>query len=258
MLEITTIEKSYGKEVQVLKNVSFSLAPSEIIGLIGASGAGKSTIGRILANLEVADKGSILFENQQLIKMSAKKRRQLSKDIQMIFQDPYSALSSRMTVKELIEEALLILKIESSKMARLTLIKEALKLVSLDPDHYLGRYPHELSGGERQRVGVARAIVCNPKLIVADEPTSMLDTSLRLELIALLKSLNEKKGTAFIFITHDIALTQNFCQRLLVLNEGQIVEQGSTEDIILHPKHDFTKKLLSALRKLEAREEVYL
>lgn len=258
MLEIKNLEKSYNSSTKVLKNVSFSLAPSEIIGLIGASGAGKSTIGRILANLETADNGSILFQNQQLVKMPSKKRRKLSEDIQMIFQDPYSALSSRLTVKELIEEALIILKLEPSKTIRLELIKDALRLVSLDPDHYLERFPHELSGGERQRVGVARAIVCNPKLIIADEPTSMLDTSLRLELIVLLKSLNEKKGTAFIFITHDIALTQNFCQRLIVLNQGQIVEQGATDKVILHPEHDFTKKLLTALRKLEAREDVYI
>lgn len=258
MLVIESLEKSYNKENKVLQDVSFELARNEIIGLIGASGAGKSTVGRILANLEDADAGSILFEGQQLVKMSAKKRRALSKDIQMIFQDPYSSLSPRMKIRDLIEEALIILKLENNKEKRLELVKESLELVSLDPKKYLDRFPHELSGGERQRVGIARAIVCNPKLIIADEPTSMLDTSLRLELITLLKQLNEKRGTAFIFITHDIALTQNFCNRLIVLNEGRVVDVGRTKDVINNPTHEFTKKLIHALQTLEAREDINL
>lgn len=258
MLQITALEKSYNKETKVLKDVSFHMAQSEIIGLIGASGAGKSTVGRILANLEEANSGSILFEGQQLHKMSQKKRRMLSKDIQMIFQDPYSSLSSRLKVRDIIEEALIILNIEPDKDKRLQLVTDAMELVSMDPKKYLERYPHELSGGERQRIGIARAIVCNPKLIIADEPTSMLDTSLRLELIALLKHLNEKCGTAFIFITHDIALTQNFCNRLIVLNEGSVVDEGPTMQVITEPTHDFTKRLIHALQTLEAREDINL
>ena len=258
MLDIRHLEKSYDKQSKVLKGVSFQMAPSEIIGLIGASGAGKSTVGRILANLEQANGGEVLFEGQDLVKMSKKKRRMMSKDIQMIFQDPYATLSGRMRVKDLIEEALIILKIEPDATKRLAMIKEALTLVSLDADKYLMRYPHELSGGERQRIGIARAIVCNPKLIIADEPTSMLDTSLRLELIALLKDLNQKRGTAFIFITHDIALTQHFCNRLIVLNDGFIVDEGNTNDVINHPTHDFTKRLIHALQILENGEAVYL
>lgn len=258
MLEIRNLEKSYDKHSKVLKNVSFHLDTSEIIGLIGASGAGKSTVGRILANLEQADHGAILFEGQDLVRMSKKKRRQLSKDIQMIFQDPYATLSSRMKVKDLIEEALIILKLEPDAQKRLALVKEALDLVALDSKKYLNRYPHELSGGERQRVCIARAIVCNPKLIIADEPTSMLDTSLRLELINLLKNLNKIRGTAIVFITHDIALTQQFCQRLIVLNDGEIVDEGKTNEVISNPTHDFTKKLIQALQTLEVGEEIYL
>lgn len=258
MLDIRNLEKSYDKQSKVLKGVSFQMAPSEIVGLIGASGAGKSTVGRILANLEQANGGEILFEGQDLVHMPKKKRRLMSQHIQMIFQDPYATLSARMRVKDLIEEALIILKIERDAAKRLAMIKEALTLVSLDADKYLMRYPHELSGGERQRVGIARAIVCNPKLIIADEPTSMLDTSLRLELIALLKTLNEKRGTAFIFITHDIALTQHFCDRLIVLNDGKIVDEGKTNDVIQRPTHEFTKRLIHALQILENGEAVYL
>ena len=258
MLAIHNLEKVFGKDVHVLKDVSFSLEEGEILGVIGASGAGKSTIGRILANLEKPTAGEILFDGQDLAKMSSKKRRQMSQNIQMIFQDPYSTLSSRLKVKDLIEEALIILKIEKDAAKRLTLIQEALELVSLDPMKYLDRFPHELSGGERQRICIARAIVCNPKLIIADEPTSMLDTSLRLELIALLKNLNEKRGTAFLFITHDIALTQHFCDRLIVLNDGEIVDSGETKQVINHPTHAFTKKLIHALQKLESGEVVNL
>jgi len=258
MLTINGLRKSYGKTAKVLNDVSFHMESSEIIGLIGASGAGKSTVGRILANLERADHGEILFEGQDLTKLPTKERRKLSRAIQMIFQDPYATLSPHMKVKELIEEALIILKMEPDASKRTVLIRKALEDVSLNPDRYLERFPHELSGGERQRVGIARAIVCNPKLIIADEPTSMLDTSLRLELIELLKKLNVQRGTAFLFITHDIALTQHFCNRLIVLNNGEIVDEGLTHDVINYPTHTFTKKLIHALQLLEGGEGVYL
>lgn len=258
MLNVHNLQKNFTKDVAVLKQVSFSMEEGEILGVIGASGAGKSTIGRILANLEKPTGGEILFDGEDLATMSSKKRRLMSKHIQMIFQDPYSTLSSRLKVKDLIEEALIILKLQPDAAKRLEQVKEALELVSLDPAKYLDRFPHELSGGERQRICIARAIVCNPKLIIADEPTSMLDTSLRLELISLLKNLNEKRGTAFLFITHDIALTQHFCDRLIVLNDGEIVDAGETKHVINYPTHAFTKKLIHALQKLESGEVVHL
>jgi len=256
LLEVKHIKKTFGRtkfhQVEVLKDVSFDLATGEIIGLIGASGAGKSTIGRILAGLETATDGAMFFEGENIFLMKSKQRRALAKQIQMVFQDPYEALSSRMTIKQLVAEPLIIQEIEKgNEEKREQLIREALMNVSLDPDKYLHRFPHELSGGERQRVGLARAFVCKPKLIIADEPTSMLDTSLRLELIELLKKMNEQFGISYLFVTHDIALTKNFCNRLIVLQHGKIVEQGDTDDIIEHPSHPYTQSLIQALHQLE-------
>ena len=257
-VRIEKLMKIYGHsksdKVAVLKNVSFSFEQGEIIGLIGASGAGKSTIGKILAGLEVPSKGQIFFENTELTKLKPKERRRLAKDIAMIFQDPYESLSPRMKIWQLIEEPLVILGLETNKEKRMQLVREALRVVSLDPDKYLDRFPHELSGGERQRVGVARAFVCKPRLIIADEPTSMLDTSLRLELVALLKQMNVDYGISYVFITHDIALTKGFCDRIIVLHQGEIADQGPTEDVIEHPTHPFTKSLIEALLILETHE----
>lgn len=261
LVKVDHLMKIYGHsksdKVAVLKDVSFSFEQGEIIGLIGASGAGKSTIGKILAGLEEPSSGKIYFEDIELTTLKAKERRSFAKHIQMIFQDPYESLSSRMKIFELVEEPLIIQKIEPVKEKRLQMVREALAFVSLDPDKYLNRYPHELSGGERQRIGVARAFVCKPKLIIADEPTSMLDTSLRLELIQLLKRMNEQFNISYIFVTHDIALTNGFCDRIIVLHQGEIVDEGPTEQVINEPTHPFTKSLIKALLILERQEGVF-
>lgn len=255
LVKIEHLMKIYGHsrsdKVAVLKDVSFSFEQGEIIGLIGASGAGKSTIGKILAGLESPSSGSIYFEDVELTALKTKQRRSFAKHIQMIFQDPYESLSPRMKICDLVEEPLIIQQIEPNTEKRLQLVREALSFVSLDPNKYLDRYPHELSGGERQRVGVARAFVCKPKLIIADEPTSMLDTSLRLELIQLLKRMNEEFNISYVFVTHDIALTNGFCDRIIVLHQGEIVDEGTTEQVINEPTHPFTKSLIEALLILE-------
>ena len=255
LVDIKNVKKLYGRskreQTAILNDVSFSINEGEIVGLIGASGAGKSTIGKIIAGLEDVSHGQIFFDSVELTALSSKKRRDLAKHIAMIFQDPYESLSSRMKISELVEEPLIIQRLQPDKEIRLQIVREALAFVSLDPDKYLDRYPHELSGGERQRVGVARAFVTRPKLIIADEPTSMLDTSLRLELIQLLKKMNELYNITYLFITHDIALTKGFCDRILVLNDGAIVDSGPTEEVIEFPAHPFTKSLLEALLLLE-------
>lgn len=250
LLDIRQLRKTYrdsSKEKEVLKGVSFSINKGKTIGIVGLSGAGKSTIGKVIANLEQADSGQIWYEGQDLVSLNGTKRRVAAESISMVFQDPYEALSSRMRIADIVAEPLIIQNKGFSKLEIERKVDEALSNVSLTPDKYARRYPHELSGGERQRVGLARAFISEPKLLIADEPTSMLDSSLRLGLLACMTSLKEKYNTATLFITHDIALTLDFCDELIVLSDGEIVEQGAPKEMIKHPQHPFTKQLVNAL-----------
>lgn len=251
LLSVKDLKKSYthagGRPKPVLRGVSFDVGPHETVGIVGASGAGKSTIGRIIANLEQADGGSIRYGSQDLVRLHRKRRREAGKSISMVFQDPYEFLSPRMRVAQLVAEPLAVRREHRDKEALRARVYQALAEVSLDPDKYAHRYPHELSGGERQRVGLARAFVSRPQLLVADEPTSMLDASLRLDLLACMAELQRKHGTAIIFITHDLALTYNFCDRLIVLDDGEIAEEGAPDRLIDHPQHPFTRSLIEAL-----------
>ncbi|ALS24977.1 ABC transporter ATP-binding protein [Paenibacillus naphthalenovorans] len=257
LLHVSDLHKAYTapgaafRQEAVVKGVSFSIAEGETVGLVGASGAGKSTIGRMIAGLEQPDSGTIKVMGQDILALKGKARRQALRPIQMIFQDPYESLSPRMTIEQLVCEPLVIQRLYSGdKRARRELVREALAEVSLSPDRYMDRYPHELSGGERQRVGLARAFIVRPRLIVADEPTSMLDPSLRLDLLDVMKRLRQRHGLSYLFITHDIALTRHFCDRMLVLEQGVIVESGSTDAVIDDPQHPFTKRLIGALLEL--------
>lgn len=251
LLSVNGLKKSYphagGRPKAVLKGVSFDVMPRETLGIVGASGAGKSTIGRIIANLEQADGGSIYYRNRDLASLHRKSRREAGQSISMVFQDPYEFLSPRMRVEQLVAEPLIIRKERGDPQELRARVHRALADVSLDPEKYALRYPHELSGGERQRVGLARAFVSRPLLLIADEPTSMLDASLRLDLLACMTELQSKHGTAILFITHDLALTYRFCDRLIVLDEGQIAEEGTPARLIDHPRHPFTRSLIDAL-----------
>jgi len=256
LLQVRNVDKTYpsgagsGKG-KVLDGISFDIRSNETVGLVGVSGAGKSTVGRILAGLEQPDGGSIRFEGHEVLALKGRQKKLALMPLQMIFQDPYESLSPRMTIEQLVSEPLVIQKVDGKdKQARRERVREALAEVSLSPDKYMSRYPHELSGGERQRVGLARAFICRPRLIVADEPTSMLDPSLRLELLELMNGLRRRHGTSYLFITHDIALTRHFCDRMLVLDQGSIVESGSTEQVIDRPEHPFTQRLIQALLEL--------
>ncbi|MED1795490.1 ABC transporter ATP-binding protein [Brevibacillus nitrificans] len=259
LLQVQALRKTYAikgsnkYKMTVLDGVSLSIKPNETVGLVGASGAGKSTIGRIIAGLESSDSGQLIYRGKDLQRMSAKERKEATSSIQMIFQDPYESLSPRMTIEQLVAEPLVIQKLYAKEPEqRRQAVREALAEVSLSPDRYLQRYPHELSGGERQRVGLARAFITRPKLIVADEPTSMLDTSLRLDLLQLMKELSERHGIAYLFVTHDLALTRGFCDRLLVLDQGKVVETGTPEEITEQPQHPFTQGFIAALLELDS------
>ncbi|MDR7315829.1 ABC transporter ATP-binding protein [Brevibacillus nitrificans] len=259
LLQVQSLRKTYAikgsnkYKMTVLDGVSLSIKPNETVGLVGASGAGKSTIGRIIAGLETSDSGQLIYQGKDLQRMSAKERKEATSSIQMIFQDPYESLSPRMTIEQLVAEPLVIQKLYATDPEqRRHAVRVALAEVSLTPDRYMQRYPHELSGGERQRVGLARAFITRPKLIVADEPTSMLDTSLRLDLLQLMKELSERHGIAYLFVTHDLALTRGFCDRLLVLDQGKVVETGTPEAITEQPQHPFTQSFIAALLELDS------
>lgn len=259
LLQVRALRKTYAikgsnkYKMTVLDGVSLSIKPNETVGLVGASGAGKSTIGRIITGLESSDSGQLIYQGKDLQRMNLKERKEATSSIQMIFQDPYESLSPRMTIEQLVAEPLVIQKLYAKESEqRRQAVREALAEVSLSPDRYLQRYPHELSGGERQRVGLARAFITRPKLIVADEPTSMLDTSLRLDLLQLMKELSERHGIAYLFVTHDLALTRGFCDRLLVLDQGKVVETGTPEEITEQPQHPFTQGFIAALLELDS------
>lgn len=258
LLEIQSLNKSYrdrsafSHTANVLNGIHFTVGENETVGLVGSSGAGKSTIGRIIAGLEHADSGRMLYQGYDVLALKHKERRTVTNSIQMIFQDPYESLSPRMTIEQLIVEPLVIQKLyKNEPEKRRQLVRATLAEVSLTPpERFMNRYPHELSGGERQRVGLARAFICQPRLIVADEPTSMLDSSLRLDLLQLMNQLRERHQISYLFITHDIALTHSFCDRLLVLDKGEIVESGTPQDVIERPQHPYTQRLIGALQQL--------
>jgi ABC-type glutathione transport system ATPase component/ABC-type dipeptide/oligopeptide/nickel transport system permease subunit len=243
-LEVIEVRKSFrgrgwrSPRHVVLDGVSFTVGAGEAVGLVGGSGVGKSTLARMVVGLDRPDKGQILFDGL----------------LHLIFQDPYDSLPPSMRVQDIVAEPLAIYR-AGTPSERTALVRLALEETALTPvDRFLDRYPQELSGGERQRVALARAIILRPRLIVADEPTTMLDMSLRLELLALMRRLGQNHGTSYLYITHDLALARAFCDRLVILYEGRVVEQGTAADLIEHPKHAYTKRLVDAAVTLSRPE----
>lgn len=243
------IKKSFlNKEYfHALDKVSFEVYPSEVVGVVGESGSGKSTIGRIILGLAKPDSGNLYFED---IEISKRFPEELRKDISIVFQDPRTSLNPRFSVYDVISEPLIVNNFPKSEIKERVL--EAIRMVQLD-ESFLERYPHQLSGGQRQRVAVARAIVLNPKLIVADEPTSALDVSIQLQIVNLIKELNRLRGIAFLFISHDINVVANLSNRLIALYRGKIMEQGDTLSVIKDPQHPYTKLLLSSVLPFNPR-----
>ncbi|MBI4447613.1 dipeptide ABC transporter ATP-binding protein [Candidatus Woesearchaeota archaeon] len=230
--------------VHAVDNVSFTISRGETLGLVGESGCGKSTTGRAILSLLGACEGEVLFEGQDILKLKGEAMRKKRKDMQLIFQDPYSSLNPRMTVGSIVQEALTIHNL-GKKEERPAMVKQLLEEVGLKSEHY-GRYPHEFSGGQRQRVGIARALAVKPKLIVADEPVSSLDVSVQAQVINLLKDLQKKYDLSYLFISHDLNVVEHICQNVAVMYLGQIVEMGKKELVYANPKHPYTEALLSA------------
>ncbi|MBY7812760.1 ABC transporter ATP-binding protein [Vibrio fluvialis] len=234
---------------EAVKGISLELKQGETLGIVGESGSGKSTLGRALIGL-LPSTGEIEFKGMDYRKLSEVQRLTLKKDIQMVFQDPYGSLSPRMTVGEIITEGLLVHQPHISKAERLQRARKALEEVRLDASA-INRYPHEFSGGQRQRIAIARALILEPSFILLDEPTSALDRSVQLTVIDLLKDIQQRRNIGFLFISHDLSVVKALSDRVMVMQKGEVMEQGSAEEIFHRPQHDYTKKLIAASFDIE-------
>jgi ABC-type glutathione transport system ATPase component len=235
--------RSKGK-VLALNSIDLNIEPGEIFGLVGQSGSGKTTTGRLLVRLEHPTHGEILFNKTAINRLSGSALKAYRSQVQMIFQDPYQSLNPHLSIAETVLEPLIVQKI-GTRDTRLEKVIHTLETVGLSPgDAFCNRYPHQLSGGQRQRVAIARAIVVEPEFIVADEPTSMLDATIAIQLFKLLQDIKQAFGMTFLFITHNLAAARYLCDRIAVIHEGHIVEVNTAENIIRHPEHPYTRKLI--------------
>ena len=235
-------DKTY---VQAVDDVSFKIHKGETLGLVGESGCGKSTTGRTIIRLYEPTDGSIVFKGEDITKLKPSEMKKYRKAIQMIFQDPYASLNSRMTVGDIIREPLDIHNIGTPE-SRKKIVEDLLDAVGLNPDH-AARYPHEFSGGQRQRIGIARALAVEPEFIICDEPISALDVSIQAQVINMLEDLQRERGLTYLFIAHDLSMVKHISDRIGVMYLGKIVELTDADELYSNPKHPYTQALLSAI-----------
>jgi ABC-type oligopeptide transport system ATPase subunit len=254
LLEVRDLVKEFTRKqglfqkaavVRAVDGVSFTVETGETFGLVGESGSGKTTTGRCILRLIEPTSGEVRFKGEDVLSFSRARLRQARRDMQIVFQDPYSSLNPRMRVGDIVEEPLVIHR-TGPKRQRRARVAELFDLVGLDPSQ-LSRYPHQFSGGQRQRIGLARALALSPSLIIADEPVSALDVSVQAQVINLLMDLQQRLNLTYVFIAHDLRLVQHICNRVAVMYLGRIVEMGPTGRLFAAPAHPYTRALLSAI-----------
>jgi oligopeptide transport system ATP-binding protein len=245
-------------EIAAVDDVSFEIHAGETLGLVGESGSGKSTTGFCILQLLRPSAGSIRFMGEELTTLRREALRKTRREMQIVFQDPYSSLNPRMTVADIVAEPLIVHHVGDRRSRRVQ-VDELLEVVGFDPG-FANRYPHEFSGGQRQRIGIARALALNPKLIICDEPVSALDVSIQAQILNLLNDLQGQFGLAYLFIAHDLAVVRTMSDRIAVMENGKLVETGVASEVYNNPRNDYTKRLLAAVpvpdpRKMRERRE---
>lgn len=249
ILEVKNLKKyfptPYGM-VHAVDDVSLSIKRGQTLGLVGESGCGKSTIGRTILRLLEPTSGEVYFDGKDIVKMSKSEFKPMRKEMQFIFQDPYSSINPRLTVSQSIAEPLIVNKLVKSKVELHEKVLEYMRLVGLD-ERLASAYPHELDGGRRQRIGIARALALNPKFIICDEPVSALDVSIQAQILNLLQDLQEQLGLTYIFVTHDLSVVKHISDEIVVMYLGQLVEKAPADTLFENPLHPYTRALLSAI-----------
>ncbi|MGB4569640.1 MAG: ABC transporter ATP-binding protein, partial [Tepidanaerobacteraceae bacterium] len=249
MIEVKNLKKYFKTRrgmLQAVDDVSFSVEKGKTLGLVGESGCGKSTTGRVILRLIEPTAGKIIFNGRDITGISKRELRELRKEMQIIFQDPYSSLDPRMTVNQIISEPIELNNLIKDKREMERRVLELMETVGL-AERLINTYPHELDGGRRQRVGIARALALNPKFIVCDEPVSALDVSIQAQILNLLGKLKKQFGLTYLFITHDLAVVNHFADEIAVMYLGKIVEKAEAEELFVNPLHPYTKALISAI-----------
>lgn len=261
ILQVKNLNKEFkisgGKSFKAVNNISFDLKTSHTLGVVGESGSGKSTLARCIMGLYPDASGEIIYNNKNILKENQRELKAYRKDVQMIFQDPYSSLNPRKKCKDIIASGIRNFLGEKDKKKIYKKVLETMEICGLS-EYHMERYPHEFSGGQRQRISIARALAVDPKIIVADEPTSALDVSIQAQIINLLEDLQRDLGLSMIFISHDLSVVRHVAEEVLVMYHGKCVEYNESEEVFENPNEDYTKKLLSAVpgKTLAAIEDV--